>query len=148
MRIRRLPAVALTLALLVTSLSLQAAQATHISAGELLPDLGMNVTRRHSIETVGDQTRLRFTTVIINIGDGPFQVRGSSPPNGEMPVDQQIFNADGTKTTTPTNFRMIFGGDGHNHWHVRDLATYELQNTAATIKRTGEKRGFCFFDNE
>ncbi|MGI8998961.1 MAG: S-layer homology domain-containing protein, partial [Candidatus Limnocylindria bacterium] len=42
----------------------------------------------------------------------------------------------------------IFGGDGHNHWHVRDLATYELQNTAATIKRTGEKRGFCFFDNE
>ncbi len=104
-------------------------------------------TRKFTVETVAGQTRLRFTTIIINIGDGPFEVRGHSPSNGEMQVDQLIANSDGSRTTLPTDFRMYFAGDGHSHWHVRDLATYELQNTAATVKRTGEKHGFCFFDN-
>ncbi len=148
MHIGRLPTIALVLVMLATAMPLQVAQATHVG-GTLLPDLGHARTRKFSIETTpAGQTRLRFTTVIINIGDGPLQVRGHSrQPNDEMLVDQQIADADGSWTTVPTDFRMYFAGDGHSHWHVRDLATYELQNTAATIKRTGEKHGFCFFDN-
>lgn len=148
MRIGRLPTIAFALVVLITSLPLQAVQANHL-AGTLLPDLGMARTRVFSIDTsVAGQTRLRFTTVIINIGDGPLQVHGHTPQsNGELLVDQQIVDSNGTWTNVPTNFRMYFAGDGHSHWHVRDLATYELRNSAATLKGTGEKHGFCFFDN-
>jgi hypothetical protein len=136
---------ALALALLTTTLSIGGTAA----ATPLMPDLGMARLRNFSVETTtAGQTRLRFTTIIINIGDGPFQVSGHDrQANGEMLVDQQTRNSDGSWTTDPTDYRMYFAGDGHNHWHVRDLETYELQNTAATIKRTGEKHGFCFFDN-
>ena len=105
--------------------------------------------RAFSIETTpSGQSRLRFTTVIINIGNGPFQVWGHDPqPDGQMLVDQQIRNNDGSWATFPTNYRMYFAGDGHSHWHVRDLEAYELRNSNASIKRTGEKHGFCFFDN-
>jgi len=148
MRIGRLPTIAIALVMLITGMPLQPAQASHIS-GTLLPDLGMHRIRNFTVETtVAGQTRLRFTTIIINIGDGPFEVQGHSPSNGVMEVDQRIANSNGSWTTNPTNFTMYFAGDGHNHWHVRDLATYELKNTAADIKRTGEKHGFCFFDNK
>ena len=147
MRIGRLPTVTLALAMLISGMPLQAAQANHIS-GTLLPDLGMHYIRNYSIETTAGQTRLRFTTIITNIGDGPLQVRGHSlQSNGEMLVDQQIKDSSGNWTSQRTAFRMYFAGDGHSHWHVRDLASYTLQNAAATIKRTGEKHGFCFFDN-
>ena len=147
-RIGRLPTVTLALVVLISGLPMQTTLANHV-VGTLLPDLGMDYIRAYSIETTpAGQSRLRFTTIITNIGDGPLQVRGhTSQPNGEMLVDQQIADADGSWTDEPTDFRMYFAGDGHNHWHVRDLATYELQNSAATIKRTGEKHGFCFFDN-
>ncbi|MDQ3517369.1 MAG: lysyl oxidase family protein [Gemmatimonadota bacterium] len=148
MGIGRLPTIAIALVILITGMPLQAAQANHIS-DTLLPDLGMHRLRKFTVETTAaGQTRLRFTTIIINIGDGPFEVLGHTPSNGEMEVDQRIANSNGTWTTNPTNFAMFFAGDGHTHWHVRDLATYELKNTAATIKRTGEKHGFCFFDNK
>jgi hypothetical protein len=43
---------------------------------------------------------------------------------------------------------MFFGGDGHNHWHVRDLASYELTRMDnGTLVGTDHKQGFCFFDN-
>ncbi len=120
---------------------------TH-TTGALLPDLGMDRTRNFIVDTtVPGQTRLRFTTSIINIGDGPFEARGHSLSNGEMLVDQNIFNSNGTKTPIATQSKMYFAGDGHTHWHIRDLATYELQNSNATIKRTSEKHGFCAFDN-
>ena len=65
-----------------------------------------------------------------------------------MLVDQDIFNSNGTQTAVTTQSQMYFAGDGHTHWHIRDLATYELQNSNATIKRTSEKHGFCAFDND
>jgi hypothetical protein len=93
---------------------------------------------------------LRFNTVVVNVGAGPFQVFGHSrQSNGELLVDQQI--RDGANwTTDPTPYRMYFAGDGHLHWHVRDLETYELRNATAPNAvplRTGAKHGFCFYDN-
>lgn len=143
---RRWFGAALSLSLLAASLATPAAAA---GPAVLMPDLGMARLRGFSVETTpGGQTRLRFTTVIINIGDGPFQAYGHDlQPNGEMLVDGQIQDSDGGWASYPTSYAMYFAGDGHNHWHLRDLEGYVLQNTAATIKRTGEKHGFCFFDN-
>jgi hypothetical protein len=137
----------MTLALVATSLSIGVVGA---APTPLMPDLGMARLRAFSIDTtsIAGHTLLRFTTIIINIGDGPFQAYGHDPqPNGDLLVDGQIENSDGTWTGYTTDYHMYFAGDGHNHWHVRDLETYVLQNTAATIKLTGAKHGFCFFDN-
>lgn len=144
MRLRR--SLAAAIAIVLTTLPMTAIAADP----PLMPDLGMAQLRGFSVErTPAGQTRLRFTTIIINIGDAPFQVWGHDrQADGEMLVDQQIKNGDGTWTSNPTDYAMYFAGDGHNHWHLRDLETYELQNANATIKRTGEKHGFCFFDNK
>jgi hypothetical protein len=43
---------------------------------------------------------------------------------------------------------MYFAGDGHLHWHVRDLEEFELQRLDNGTKvGTYAKHGFCFFDN-
>jgi hypothetical protein len=122
--------------------------ATH-ATGALLADLGMAPLGNFHIERRPRGGKwLRFDAVIVNVGDGPFQALGHTrQSNGELLVDQQIRNSDGTWASQPTAYRMYWSGDGHNHWHVRDLEGYVLQNTAATVKRTGAKHGFCFFDN-
>ena len=113
----------------------------------MLPDLGMAELRGFSVEIIGSQTELRFTAIIINVGQGPFQVFGHDKTNGEFFVDQHIKNSDGTWTSHSTAARMYFAGDGHNHWHLRDLESYEFQSTTNSTNRAGEKHGFCFFDN-
>jgi hypothetical protein len=113
----------------------------------ILPDLGMAELRGFSVEVAGSQTQLRFTAIIINVGQGPFQVFGHDKTNGEFFVDQQIKNSDGSWTSQSTQARMYFAGDGHNHWHLRDLESYEFQSTTNSTNRAGEKHGFCFFDN-
>ena len=42
---------------------------------------------------------------------------------------------------------MVWGGHGHNHWHVRIGATYRLLSLPdLKIVRVLEKVGYCFFD--
>jgi hypothetical protein len=144
--IRRSITASVALALVATTMSLSAVAA---SPAPLMPDLGMARLRAFKIDTsVPGRTLLRFTTVIINIGDGPFEAYGDDEqPNGDLLVDEQIHNDDGSVTTYPTDYHMYFAGDGHHHWHLRDLETYVLQNDNASIKVTGAKHGFCFFDN-
>jgi hypothetical protein len=50
---------------------------------------------------------------------------------------------------------MVWGGDGHDHWHIRRVATYRLfaldedgQVVPGDKGRSDAKIGFCFFDFE
>jgi hypothetical protein len=44
--------------------------------------------------------------------------------------------------------KMYYAGDGHNHWHVRNLQRFTLTRLDNGVKvGTGAKHGFCFFDN-
>ena len=142
--IARAIAASLLLSLLVPSVPAHAAT-------DLLPDLAMARLRNFSVQTVNGQRQLRFTTIIVNIGAGPFQVTGSrsSTNDTEMnTVTQQIFDDAGGHRDVATPATMFFAGDGHNHWHVRDLETYTLARLDnGTNVGTGEKHGFCFFDN-
>jgi hypothetical protein len=137
----------------VTSLlSLLLLPSTAGAVTELLPDLRALAPRTFKVTTQNGQRQLRFTTIIANGGAGPFQVTGSRPSTStaEMTtVTQQIFNDQGgVSRTISTPAFMYWGGDGHNHWHVRDLETYELfPLTGGGRVGTGEKHGFCFFDN-
>jgi hypothetical protein len=102
-------------------------------------------------EKISDGRRLlRYTTVIVNVGAGAFEVRGTRSTTAEtqMSATQRVFDDAGGFRDIPTTATMVFGGDGHNHWHLRDLERSELiRLDNGTKAGTGAKRGFCFWDN-
>ena len=69
------------------------------AASDRLPDLGMARLRDLSIDTatVPGRRLLRFTTIIVNIGAGPFETIGSRPTTStaQMAVAQRIYNTAG-----------------------------------------------------
>lgn len=119
-------------------------------AADLLPDLAMaRLKTIHTEDTADGRRLLRFTTTIVNIGSGAFEVRGGRPDSSTtvMPVTQRIYNDTGSFVDRPTAATMQYSGDGHTHWHVQKLQTYELirQDSGSKVG-TGAKTGFCFFD--
>ena len=115
-----------------------------------VPDLGMARLADVRIERIGRTRRLRYSTTIVNVGAGKFEVRGQRASTAEptMSVVQRVFDDGGGWSEVATTAVMIFGGDGHNHWHVRDLQQSELFRLADDAYLTqSDKRGFCFWDN-
>jgi hypothetical protein len=113
----------------------------------LLPDLGMAPLADFSVQKRPRGERwLRFSAIIVNVGAGPFQAYGHTNVGGELSVDQQ-FRTSGAITSHPTDAKMYWSGDGHNHWHVRDLEQYVLEGQNGAVRLYGEKHGFCFWDN-
>ena len=146
MRPTRFVTLIVLLTLVAAGLGAPASVAANHGSDALLPDLGMAPLRDFSVQKRPKGARwLRFSAIIVNVGAGPFQAYGHTNAGGELSVDQQ-FRTSGAIASHPTNARMYWSGDGHNHWHVRDLEQYVLegQNTGRLY---GEKHGFCFWDN-
>src|SRR5215212_89778 len=148
--------VALALPLVIM---MQASTRPAHAATDLLPNLGMskltNIQIKKCADTTGDcafagQLQLRFDTRIVNTGAGAFEARGSRPDTSTptMSVTQRIFDDTGGYRDVPTTAQMYYAGDGHSHWHLKDLETYTLTRLDNGTKvGTGAKEGFCFFDN-
>jgi Lysyl oxidase len=138
-------------AALVAAVASVATGVATASAADRLPDLGMARLSDFRVEkTAAGRTLLRYTTIIVNVGQGRFELRGqrTSTTQTQMTVSQRVYNDTGGSRLVSTAAVMVFGGDGHNHWHVRDLETSELIRLDNGSKvGTGAKRGFCFFDN-
>jgi Lysyl oxidase len=114
------------------------------------PDLGMaRLSDVYLTISPGGQKQLRFSATIVNVGAGPFELAGSRPSTtAGFSVSQRTYNADGTSSLASTpGASLVFGGDGHNHWHVNALELYELRRLDNGVKvGTAAKSGFCFFD--
>lgn len=120
------------------------------AAPDRLPDLGMARIAGPRIDRVGGQRVLRFDAIVVNVGDGAFELRGARPSTATalMSVTQRIFAADGAHRDVPSPAVLYYSGDGHDHWHVRDLQLYELFDLdSGDPLGVGAKGGFCFFDN-
>ena len=71
---------------------------------------------------------------------------GSSPT--DMAVTQRVYTSAGGYVDEPTPLVMYYAGDGHDHWHTKDI-----EGAALTRVDNGQqvgvlaKEGFCFFDN-
>jgi len=127
-----------------------AAAPTSAAGADRLPDVGMARVGDIKLEKSGGRKLLRYTTIIVNVGDGPLEARGrrSSTSEPEMSVSQRVLSDAGGFRDVATPARMFFAGDGHAHWHVRDLESSELIRLDNGSKvGTSAKRGFCFFDN-
>ena len=94
------------------------------------------------------RTVLRFTTAIANTGAGPLLVTGdrATSSSKEWSVVQWFEEPEGTRSGTPVQGTMVFGGHGHDHWHLRFGATYWLYDDAGVQIKAITKAGFCFFD--
>ena len=123
-----------------------------------LPDLRMarlqNLQIKTCADTSGDcdfagQRQLRFDAIIVNVGDGAMELRGRRPNTStSMTVYQRIFNDAGGYRERTTTAQMYFAGDGHNHWHLKNLESYDLIRLDNGRKvGTQAKSGFCFSDN-
>jgi hypothetical protein len=131
-----------------------------------LPDLRMaqitSLQVKNCTDTSGDcayqgQRQLRFSTRIVNVGAGPFEAQGSNRDSTGVlqTVTQHIYDDAGSYRSVATKVgndgstaQMYYAGDGHNHWHLRNLESYTLTRlkTGKNVG-TGAKEGFCFFDN-
>lgn len=114
-------------------------------------DLGMAHLTDLTVATTADGTeQLRFSAMIVNVGSGPFELVASRPDtSSSWTVSQRISQSDGSTSDIVTSADMVYGGDGHSHWHVRDLESYDLLRLDNGVKvGTGSKSGFCFFDTD
>jgi hypothetical protein len=141
---------AVALSVLVATASLPAEAA----AKDVLPDLRMARLQNLQVQSTSEGRKLlRFDAIIVNVGPGTFELHGERDATAtEMNVTQRIFDSAGGQRDLPTTATMFYAGDGHNHWHVKDLAEYSLlkkkrNNRRFRVVGTDAKQGFCFFDN-
>jgi hypothetical protein len=143
--------VAVALLLLV---GVQAASLPAYAASGRLPDLGMANFKHLQIQRTTDGRKLlRFSSILVNVGSGRFEARGSRPSTARntMTVRQRIYDGEGGYRSVSTDAVMYFAGDrddGHFHWHIRNLERFRLTRLDNGTKvGTIAKHGFCFFDN-
>ena len=136
------------------TLALLAPAGSASAASDRLPDLAMARLRHIGTTRTADGRRLlRFSAIIVNVGVGPFELRSQRPDtSSSWSTRQVIYDTDGGARTARTpSVQLVYEGDGHDHWHVKDLETYQLaplpHGNSNSPSRTSQKVGFCFFDN-
>lgn len=113
----------------------------------MLPDLVMPQLREFLAGEESDTQRLFFTANIANVGAGPFVIHAArGDQRGRWRVTQRFQERDGSTSERETPAVMVFGGHGHDHWHVQWGATYELRSPVGEVLRRYAKVGYCFFD--
>ena len=131
---------------LLASLNVMIPAAPVAAVSDLLPDLRADrITDLRITRSSSGRKLLRFTTTLLNYGDGPFEVRGSRPrTNVPLDIDQVIYRTNGGTRRIETAAQVRYAGDGHDHYHVKRMASYHLWSNRGTLRDS--KIGFCFFD--
>jgi hypothetical protein len=115
-----------------------------------LPDLAMAPLMEVSASGAVDdaQQYISFTAAVANIGTGPFIVHAVRPDErGRWRVSQRFDEPDGSLSEEVTGGDLVWGGHGHDHWHVHTGASYWLTRPGSSERlRRYDKVGFCFFD--
>ena len=95
------------------------------------------------------RTFLRFSATLVNVGVGPLLVAAHRPfPfTEEWEVVQRVEDGTGGYSERQVPARLLFGGDGHDHWHVVGAEAHQLETLDGTIVGGLVKSGFCYFDN-
>lgn len=115
-----------------------------------LPDLAMSpLTEVSASEAVGsDEQYVSFTAAPANVGRGALIVHAvRADRRGGWRVSQRFDEPDGSLSETITEGDVVWGGHGHEHWHIHMGASYWLTRPGSDERlRTYDKVGFCFFD--
>jgi hypothetical protein len=115
---------------------------------DLMPKPQLNVTTGK----VDEKWHIFFSTIIVNVGRSDFVLRATRDGD-TWTVEQGIPFSGGGAKIVPTDATLVWGGDGHNHWHVKRVATVRLVPLDANGRptdgpsRADTKVGFCFYDH-
>jgi hypothetical protein len=117
-----------------------------------LPDIAPAAPQDAHISKEDGRWYIRFTTSLINIGDGDFVLRAERLVRG-WEVDQDVQYSESGAKVYKTPALLVWGGDGHDHWHVQRIAVGRLapyekggKPPAATEGVSDTKIGFCYYD--
>ena len=150
--VRKLSALILSALVAVTAGLVAGPQPATAAEGDKRPNLQMLGLRDWHIQNVNGRRLLRFTSIFVNAGPGAFEVHGrrDSSSDGTMDIRQRMFRWDGTSRFIKTAAEARYAADGHDHWHVQGVVTYETWklNDPGDTARRGGKTGFCFLDSE
>ena len=128
------------------------------AADDLLPDLTMATPYNLQIERGGSgRYKLRFGTIVWNVGNGPLEVRARARVGETMNDVVQVIHTrgGGSRDFAPPGAVAFYAGDGHDHWHISRFVTVSLFPTFATptdehgptyTERNLRKLGFCLTD--
>ena len=97
-----------------------------------------------STQKVGDRWRLRFSTTIVNVGEGDFILRAVRNLRGGWKAEQDIpYSKQGARRVR-IPAQLVWGGDGHNHWHINRVAVVTLvplaRGWSCRTRRQGVRR--------
>ena len=105
-------------------------------------------------------TVLRFSSTLVNVGEGDFVLRATRQStvlerlSAQWVVEQEVEYSINGGELIPTDAAMVWGGDGHDHWHIERVASYRLvpldDNGDPVDDKSNmvdSKVGFCFFDH-
>jgi len=118
----------------------------------LLPDIVPTPPKHVQLLRKGKVWELAFTSILVNIGEGDFILRAKRDGSGDWHADQVVEHATSGAEGIPTPADLVWGGDGHDHWHIERVATNRLVPLDAEgepMNRTvgvDTKVGFCYYD--
>jgi hypothetical protein len=119
----------------------------------VLPDLVPKPQNNVLTQRLNGRWRIRFNTIIVNAGEGDFILRARRTVRGGWDAEQDIPYSEAGANPVPTRARLVWGGDGHEHWHIERVALVRLVpltpdgrvlHGAKPLVDT--KVGFCFYD--
>jgi hypothetical protein len=127
------------------------APAPALAGVDLLPDIAVAPLTDFRLELVGGQRLLRFSSTMVNAGQGHFELRGHRASTSQpMAMEQWLYpttdRGGGPSTIVATPAVAMWSGDGHSHWHVQEMMRFDLWDGSTTAR--GAKIGFCFLDTD
>jgi hypothetical protein len=96
----------------------------------------------------GGNERIRFGVIIGNMGAGDFRLRAKRSAffTDDWQVTQHVVEAAGGFTAQVTPATLVYGGDGHEHWHIEQVENHTLETLDGEVLGEVVKQGYCFFD--
>jgi len=117
----------------------------------VLPDLVPEPPVDLRVTQKDDEIHIRFSSVLVNVGLGDFVLRGVRSSD-EWSIQQEIAYSESGGELVDTDATLAWGGDGHQHWHVKRVANYWLVPIVDgdpgdyDSALMDSKIGFCFWD--
>ncbi len=118
----------------------------------LLPDIVPAPPTDVRISKKEGKWLLSFSSILVNIGDGDFVLRATREDEAWTVVQDITYSTSGGEVV-PVSASLVWGGDGHEHWHVKRVAVNRLvplddegQPAADENGWPDAKVGFCFYD--
>jgi Lysyl oxidase len=109
-----------------------------------LPNLVAAPAWRISVQRLGRRELLTFSATIWNAGPAPFSIEGFRRPNSDvMDAYEYFFDSSGNVVGRARAGAMFYDhARGHHHWHLRQLASYQLVGPSGRAVRS-HKQSFC-----